>query len=191
MIYYITEDDVRTKLAVDYSLLSGNILPSITQSQEINVRDLTGDKLYNAINEKIIDGSITGSTNTNYKKLLDEYLVPVTLYYTGVYLLTNNLAKLQNRGIQIQNSEFSSSADLAVYRQLKNEFSELAEYYTTRAKDWLYFNQNLFPQFTYYEGDGTQGASSSYKYSSGGLVLGQRPRWSWNNHSFRGKGGCC
>lgn len=191
MIYYITEQDVRDKLPVDYSLLSGNILPSITQAQEINVRDLTGDKLYNAINEKIIDGSITGSTNTNYKKLLDEYLVPTTLYYTSVYLLTNNLAKLQNRGIQIQNSEFSSSADLAVYRQLKSEFSELAEYYTTRAKDYLYFNQNLFPQFTYYEGDGTQGASSSYKYSSGGLVLGQRPRFSYNNMSWRGKGGCC
>jgi len=190
MVYFITEDKVRENLPVDYSLLSGNILPAIQQSQLINVRDLTGDKLYDAITDMITDGSITGATNSNYKLLLDDYLTQVSLYWTGVYLLTNNLAKLQNRGIQQESSEFSNSADLSVYRELKREMRELADYYTSRAKDWLYFNQNLFPQFTYYEGDGSQAASSTDKYNNGGLVLGQKPIWSWNNHSFRG-GRCC
>lgn len=190
MVYFITEDDVRNNLPVEYSLLSGNILPAIQQSQFVNVRDLTGDLLYNALVSKITDGSITGTTNSNYKYLLDNYLTDVALYWTGVYLLTNNLAKLQNRGLQLENSEFSSSADLSVYRELKKEFKELADYYTTRAKDYLYFNQDLFPEFSYYNGNGLQSASSTTKYSNGGLVLGQKPRWSVNNHSWRG-GNCC
>lgn len=190
MIYWITEDDVRNNLPVEYSLLSGNILPAITQAQQINARDLCGDLLYNAINQKITDGSITGATNSDYKFLLDEYLVPVVLYWTGVYVLINNLAKIQNRGLQVENSEFSSGGDLAVYRELKSEFRELADYYTERAKDWIYFNSNLFPEFSYYAGNGEQPASSTNKYNSGGLVLGQAPVWSWNNHSYRG-GNCC
>jgi hypothetical protein len=190
MVYFITEDDVRNNLPVEYSLLSGNILPAIQQSQFINCRDLTGDLLYDALVDKITDGSITGATNSNYKYLLDTYLTQVSLYWTGVYLLTNNLAKLQNRGIQSESSEFSSSADLGVYRELKREFRELADYYTSRAKDYLYFQQNLFPEFSYYNGDGKQSASSTEKYSNGGLVLGQKPIWSWNNHSYRG-GKCC
>jgi hypothetical protein len=190
MIYWITEDDVRTKLPVEYSLLSGNILPAIQQGQQINARDLTGDLLYNAINEKISDGSITGATNSNYKKLLDDYLTPVVLYHTSVYILINSLAKLQNRGLQVENSEFSSGGDLAVYRELKSEFRELADYYTERAKDWLYFNSNLFVEFSYYAGNGEQPASSTNKYNSGGLVLGQAPTFSWNNMSYRG-GNCC
>jgi hypothetical protein len=190
MVYFITEDDVRNNLPVEYSLLSGNILPAIQQSQLINCRDLTGDELYDTLTDMITDGSITGATNSNYKLLLDDYLTQVALAWTSVYLLTNNLAKLQNRGIQSESSEFSSSADLSVYRELKREFKELADYYTTRAKDYLYFNQNLYPQFTYYAGDGKQAASSTQKYSNGGLVLGQKPIWSWNNHSYRG-GKCC
>lgn len=190
MVYFITEDMVRNNLPVEYSLLSGNILPAIQQSQYINVRDLTGDDLYNSIVDKIEDGSITGATNTNYKYMLDEYLTQVSLYWTGVYLLTNNLAKLQNRGLQVESSEFSSSADLSVYRELKREFREFADYWTDRAKNYLYFNQQLFPEFTYYSGDGTQPASSTEKYGYGGLVLGQAPRYSWNNHSWRGRF-CC
>jgi hypothetical protein len=190
MVYFITEDDVRNNLPIEYSLLTGNILPAIQQSQLINVRDLVGDLLYNALVDKITDGSITGSTNTNYKSLLDDYLTQVSLYWTGVYLLTNNLAKLQNRGLQVESSEFSSGGDLAIYRELKKEFKELAEYYTTRAKDWLIFNQNLYPEFSYYNGNGLQSASSTDKYNYGGLVLGSKPRWSVNNHSYRG-GRCC
>lgn len=190
MVYFITEDDVRSNLPVEYSLLSGNILPAIQQSQLINCRDLTGDELYDTLTDMITDGSITGATNSNYKLLLDDYLTQVALYWTSVYLLTNNLLKLQNRGLQSESSEFSSPADLSVYRELKREFKELADYYTTRAKDYLYFNQNLYPQFTYYAGDGKQAASSTQKYSNGGLVLGQKPIWSWNNHSYRG-GKCC
>jgi hypothetical protein len=186
MIYWITEDEVRGNLPVDYSLLSGNILPAIQQGQQINARDLTGDLLYNAINEKITDGSITGSTNTDYKYLLDDYLVPVVLYWTGVYILINNLAKIQNRGLQVENSEFSSGGDLAVYRELKSEFRELADYYTERCKDYIYFNQAKYPEFSYYAGNGEQPASSSNKYNGGGLVIGQGPRFSWNNMSFRG-----
>jgi len=117
-------------------------------------------------------------------------LTPVVLYWSSVYILINSLAKLQNRGLQVENSEFSSGGDLAVYRELKSEFRELADYYTERCKDYIFYNQQLYPEFSYYAGNGEQPGSSTNKYNSGGLVLGQAPIFSWNNMSYRG-GNCC
>ena len=49
-IYWIDESYVRDNLPVDYSLLSGNILPALQQAHLINARDLLGDRLFDYIN---------------------------------------------------------------------------------------------------------------------------------------------
>jgi hypothetical protein len=182
MTYYIDESYVRENLPVDYSLLTGNIKPALNQAHLINARDLMGDPFFDKMNEIINNGQINDPQYADWKYLLDNYLQDVVLYWTGVYLLTNNLAKLSNRGIQLENSEFSNSADLAVWRTLKNEMADLASYYSQRCKDWLYWNQNLFqPFYTYFTNDGRQPANPKDKYRAGGLVIGMRNRWSPNN----------
>ena len=184
-IYWIDESYVRDNLPVDYSLLSGNILPALQQAHLINARDLLGDRLFDYINLCITNGTINDPANEKYKLILDTYLTDVVLYWTGVYLLTNNLAKLSNRGIQIENSEFSSPADLSVYRELKREMMDLASYYSQRCKDFLYWNQNWFvPYYTYMNADGLQPADPKDKYRAGGLVLGTGYKWSENNHCW-------
>ena len=187
MIYWISEEYVRENLPVDYSLLSGNILPSIAQSQFINARDLIGDKLYDRLNDLITTGDINDPNYADYKYLMDAYLQNVVLYWTAVYLLVNNLAKLSNRGNQSESSEFSTAADLSVYRELKREFSDYASYWSDRCNEWLLYNQNLYPEFEYWNSDGRQPASSNEKYRSGGLVLGATPSFSYNNLCFRGR----
>jgi hypothetical protein len=184
MIYYIDESYVRNNLPVEYSLLTGNIIPSLNQAHLINARDLTGDLLFNKLNEMIQDGSINNTSNSNYKFLLDTYLTDVVLYWTAVYLTTNLLAKMANRGLQLENSEISSPADLGVYRTLKTEFTDLASYYSQRAKDWLYWNSNLFPEYQYIMYNGLQPANPKDKYNAGGMVLGQGMRWSENNRCW-------
>lgn len=182
MTYYIDESYVRENLPVDYSLLTGNILPALNQAHLINARDLMGDKMFDRLNTLINNGDINLPQYSDWKFILDTYLQDVVLYWTGVYLLTNNLAKLSNRGIQIENSEFSNSADLAVWKTLKNEMSDLASYYSQRCKDWLYWNQNLFqPFYTYFTNDGQQPANPKDKFRAGGLVIGLQNRWSPNN----------
>ncbi len=193
MIYYISEDYVRNNLPVDYSLLSGNILPALQQSHFINARDLMGDQLFTAINDMITNGTITDPQNSNYKYLLDTYLQDVVLYWTQFYMTTNLLAKYANKALSTNNSEFSSNADLSVYRTMKTECRDLATYYSERCKNWLFWNQNLFPEYTYMILNGEQPANPRDKYAAGGLVLGQRARWSNNNHSFTSWSslGCC
>ena len=193
MIYYISSDYVRNNLPVDYSLLEGNILPALQQAHFIEARDLLGDKLFNQINEMIETGTITDPENHNYKYLLDNYLQDVVLYATQVYLTTNLLAKYANKGLQSPSSEFSTSADLGVYRQMKQECRDLSTYYSERCKNWLFWNQNFFPKYTYMITNGEQPSNPRDKYAAGGMVLGQRARWSRNNQAFNSWSslGCC
>ena len=74
MIYWIDESYVRDNLPVEYSLLSGNILPALQQAHFINARDILGDRLFDRINELIITNTIDDVGNENYKFLLDNYL---------------------------------------------------------------------------------------------------------------------
>lgn len=182
MIYWIDESYVRDNLPVEYSLLSGNILPALQQAHFINARDILGDRLFDKINELITNNTIDDIGNENFKFLLDNYLQNVVLYWTMVYMTTNLLAKYANRGIQSQQGEFSNNVDLSVWRTLKNEFSDLATYYSQRANDWLYWNQNFYvPYYTYMTANGLQPANPREKWRNGGMVLAQRRRFSYNN----------
>ena len=73
MIYWISEDYVRDNLPVEYSLLSGNILPALQQAHFINARDILGDRLFDKINELILTGDIDLLENERFKFLLDQY----------------------------------------------------------------------------------------------------------------------
>jgi hypothetical protein len=182
MIYWISEDYVRDNLPVEYSLLSGNILPALQQAHFINARDILGDRLFDKINELILTNTIDDPANERFKFLLDQYLQNVVLYWTMVYMTTNLLAKYANRGIQSQQGEFSNNVDLSVWRTLKTEFSDLATYYSQRANDWLFWNQNDYvPYYTYMLTNGLQAANPRDKFRFGGVVLGARRRFSYNN----------
>ena len=182
MIYWISEDYVRDNLPVEYSLLSGNILPALQQAHFINARDILGDRLFDKINELILTNTIDDPANERFKFLLDQYLQNVVLYWTMVYMNVNLLAKYANRGVQSQQGEFSNNVDLSVWRTLKNEFQDLATYYSQRANDWLFWNQNDYvPYYTYMLTNGLQPANPRDKFRFGGVVLGARRRFSYNN----------
>ena len=186
-VYYVSENYIRENLPIDYSLLTGNIVPALNQAHLINVMDLLGDRMFNEMSRLITTGDINQPQYANWKKLLDDYLQNVVVYWTGVYLTNNLLAKYANRGLQAENSEFSNPVDLSVWRTLKNQMEDLATYYSQRANDWLYWNQNLFvPFYTYVISSGLQPANPAEKMRSGGLVLGQRPWFSYNNQCFVG-----
>lgn len=181
MIYWIDESYVRDNLPVEYSLLSGNIQPALQQSHFINARDLCGDKLYDFINNLITTGDIQLPQYSNYKYLLDTYLQNVVLYWTGVYLTTNLLGKFANKGLSQETAEFASSADLSLYKTLKNEMTDYASYWSDRCNTWLWWNQQYFPEYQYVSYNGEQPASAKNKFRNGGLVLGQGKRFSYNN----------
>ena len=166
MVFLVTESYVLDKTNLDRNLLSHNLKASMILSQKVNVTEILGDKLIDKIYDEIDNGTLSG----NYKSLVDNYLVDVVTYWTLYYAVTNLLSKISNRGLQQEFSENSSQSDLSVYRTLKTEFRDLAEYFSQRCNKWVFKNRNLFPEYEICSSDGEQPANPSNKFY-GGLVI--------------------
>lgn len=166
MVFLITESYVLDKTNLDRNLLSHNLKASMILAQKVNVTEILGDKLIDKIYDDINSSSLSG----NYKTLVDNYLVDVVTYWTLYYALTNLLSQISNRGLQQQFSENSSQSDITVYRTLKSEFKNLAEYFSQRCNKWVYMNRGLFPEYEFCSSDGEQPANPNNKFF-GGLVI--------------------
>lgn len=143
MVFLTTEQKILDKTPLDKNLLSHNLKPAMILSQKINATQLLGDSLIDKIYSEIEADTLSG----HYKTLVDEYIVDMVTYWSVFYALTDMLSKAGNRGLQIENSENSSGADLATYRELKSTYKNIAETFSERAKNYLWMNNNLFPEF--------------------------------------------
>jgi len=163
MIFLTTEQKILDKTPLDNNLLSANLKPAIILSQKINITNLVGDRLINKIYSDIQAGTLTG----NYKTLVDDYLVDMVVYWSVYYALTDLLSTIGNRGIQVESSENSASADISRYRELRSNFRNIAETFSERATDWLWQNSSLFPEFELATSDGKVPSNIDTKYFGG------------------------
>lgn len=164
MVFLTTEQKILDKTPLDKNLLSHNLKPAIMLSQKINVTQLLGDQLINKIYSDIEADSLSG----NYKYLVDTYLQDMVTYWSVYYALTDMLSKAGNRGLQIENSENSSGADLATYRELKSTYKNIAETFSERTKNYLWINNGLFIEFNLGAGaDGKVPTNIDSKFFSG------------------------
>ena len=163
MIFLTTEQKILDKTPMDKNLLSANLKPAIILAQKIQITNLCGDRLTNKIYSEIQNNTLSG----NYKTLVDNYLVDMVTYWSVYYALSDMLATMGNRGLQVESSENSSSADISRYRELRSNFRDIAETFSQRATDWLWKNSSLFPEFELCNSEGKVPANIDTKYFSG------------------------
>jgi len=91
---FISINYLRTNTIINDNV-QGEILDQvIKQVQETQIQTLLGTSLYNKYNNIINDGSITGTTNANYKELLDDYIVPTLVQYCVCNSIISSLIKI-------------------------------------------------------------------------------------------------
>ena len=163
MIFLTTEQKILDKTPMDKNLLSANLKPAIILAQKIQITNLCGDRLTNKIYSEIQNNTLSG----NYKTLVDDYLVDMVTYWSVYYALNDMLATMGNRGLQVESSENSSSADISRYRELRSNFRDIAETFSQRATDWLWTNSSLFPEFVLCNSEGKVPGNIDTKYFSG------------------------
>lgn len=163
MIFLTTEQKILDKTPLDKNLLSANLKPAIILSQKINVTNLCGSSLIDKIYADIQSNTLSG----NYKTLVDDYLTDMVVYWSVYYALTDLLSTIGNRGIQVESSENSASADISRYRELRSNFKNIAETFSERATNWLWKNSSLFPEFELCSSEGKVPGNIDTKYFSG------------------------
>lgn len=145
-VLLLSEGRLKTDLNLNNNTDVGYIAPAILNAQEIGLRSILGECLYNAILSMVADGSITSSTCTYYKALLDDYIIPYLEYKAIVNLLPKITVKLDNAGAVMNTDEHRNHLSQKDFDLLVSHYQDLSDSYRHFLQLYLKRNSELFPE---------------------------------------------
>ncbi len=142
-VLFIKVQDLKKNTILDGNVDVDKLLPYIKLAQEIHIQNFLGTKLYEAIETKITDDTLTG----NYLTLVNSYIQPALVHFAMMDYLPFAAYQVKNAGVFKHISENAESVTKNEVDYLVNKEREFAEYYIRRMIDYLSFNNNLFPEY--------------------------------------------
>ena len=141
----------RTDL-VRNSILDGNVdtdkfIFFIKTAQEIHIQNYLSTKMYDALTAAIVAG-IDLPANARWKTLLDEYVVPMLIWFTQVDYIPFASYQIRNGGMFKHRSENADTVSKDEVDYLVEKARTNAEWYSRRFIDFMAFNQTLYPEYT-------------------------------------------
>ena len=140
----------RTDL-VRNSILDGNVdtdkfIQFIKLSQEIDVQQILGTNMYDGLTTAIPD--IDNPTNARWKTILNDYVVPMLIWYAQANYMPFAAYQIKNGGVFKHTSENAQSVDKNEIDFLVEKARTNAEWYSRRFIDFMSFNQTTYPEYT-------------------------------------------
>ena len=141
----------RTDL-VRNSILDGNVDTDkfvffIKTAQEIHIQNYLSTKMYDALTAAIVAG-IDLPENARWKTLLDEYVVPMLIWFTQVDYIPFASYQIRNGGMFKHRSENADTVSKDEVDYLVEKARTNAEWYSRRFIEFMSFNQTLYPEYT-------------------------------------------
>lgn len=140
--------------------------------QELYILPILGTGLYNELKTQSRAGTLTALNQT----LLFEKIRPVLKWFVlskGAHIFTY---KIRKQGIVTQNSENSTSADIADIDRSVKQFDSFAQTYAERLKNYLIENSSSFPLYED-AGDGVDTIHPTYNQYNVGWVMNTAGRF--------------
>lgn len=137
----------------DYSPLGKSIdvdeiYPFIGNAQEIYTQDVLGTPLYNDFETKATNlVNLSGATFSATEWELFNIVSKSLIYWTVYLALPHIYIKMRNAGVVKQQSDGTVNSDLGEMKYIREEMKNLAEFWGTRAVNYLCANSNDFPLY--------------------------------------------
>jgi len=144
----IQADFINLKYLKDNTTLQDNIdddilVPFITKAQDTHLQQVLGTTFYLYLQAQIVAGTVSGDN----KVLIDTYIQPMVSEWTLYEVLPHINYKLTNKAVSTNNSEWSTSSELAELKYLRQSIRDLAEFYTKRLNTYLCDYSSLYPSY--------------------------------------------
>lgn len=141
----------RTDL-VRNSILDGNVdtdkfIQFIKLAQEIHIQNYLGTQMYDGLTDALVAG-IDQPANARWKTLLDDYVVPMLIWFSQVDYIPFASYQIRNGGMFKHRSENAETVSKEEVDYLVEKARTNAEWYSRRFIDYMSFNQTLFPEYT-------------------------------------------
>jgi hypothetical protein len=146
---FVSTDDLKR-----YSVLSGNIdsdkfIQFISIAQEMHVIEYLGTRLYERLQNDIINDSL----DTDYRTLLETYVKPLTIHWALVEYMSFAPYQITNKGVYKHTSETSDSVSVEEVNSLVEKHRDIAQNYTRRFIDFMIYNQTTYPEYNQNKND--------------------------------------
>ena len=143
---FINRTDLIRNSIMDGNIDTDKFIQFIKIAQEIDVQQIMGTKMYDALTTAI--PTIDLPANARWKTLLDDYIVPMLIWYAQSNYMPFAAYQIKNGGVFKHTSENSQSVDKNEIDFLVEKARTNAEWYSRRFIDFMSFNQTTYPEYT-------------------------------------------
>jgi hypothetical protein len=110
------------------------VYPHIKYVQDAFIKPILGSALFDKLQTLIDAGTITAGANTDYKLLLDEYLIDTIIWYVKSELQVDISFQTWNKGVVRKQGENTEMPTMSELIDLSNRYKNKGEYYANRMK---------------------------------------------------------
>jgi hypothetical protein len=154
-ILLISDTILKDRTAIHGNIDPKLIYPDIKYVQDAFIKPILGSALFDKLQALVADGTILQPGNSDYKLLLDEYLIDTLVYYTLAELPVNISYQFWNKGVvrkQGQDTDLPSMAELV---DISNRHKSKGEYYGNRMKLFIIDQNSRLQKYLEYTNPGS------------------------------------
>ena len=143
MIYFITENWLKTNTPVTANIDAVKIFPFVQSQADMRIQPLLGTYFYRDLLAKY-----NAQTLNADEQLLVEKIQPAIAWRAVEDCVLSISYALKNKGIQQQSGDYSQPVTFQEIAYIQNVYSQKAVFHENRVIVWLKENKDLYPNFT-------------------------------------------
>jgi hypothetical protein len=143
MIYFITENYLKTNTPITANVDVTDVTPYIKTQSDLRVQPILGSVFYNYLLD-----AYNNQTLTPDEEDLVTFIQPVVAWRSAEDAVFGLSYQLKNKGLQTQNGDYSNSVSRAEVAFSMEHYAQKASFFEMRLSKWLLANKNLFSLFT-------------------------------------------
>tara|TARA_R110000744_G_scaffold7256_1_gene24980 strand:- start:375 stop:881 length:507 start_codon:yes stop_codon:yes gene_type:complete len=143
---FINRTDLVRNSIIDGNVDTDKFIQFIKLSQEIDIQQIIGTQMYDGLSAAI--PTINLPVNARWKLILDDYIVPMLIWYAQSNYIPFAAYQIKNGGVYKHRSENAETADKNEVDFLVEKARTNAEWYSRRFIDFMCFNQATYPEYT-------------------------------------------
>lgn len=142
MIYFVTEQFIKTKTNITQNVDAKDLAPYIALSVKTYIQPILG---YTFTNELLTKFN-AGTTSAEEDELI-EFIQYVTAFYSAYDAVPFLSFRVSNKGLQSQSGDYSASEGIGAVEYIRQNILKFAKVHEGNMRGFLDLNCDLFPTY--------------------------------------------
>lgn len=167
---FINRNDIIKNTPLQGAIDADALLPFVRTAQDKYLKNLLGTVLFNYLQTKITDGTVS-QLDGYYQDLLDDYIKNTLMWYACVEYIPFSSVQFKSNGAVKQASEQGTAPSKSEVDYLLSKALNNADYYALRLQNYLIAYSANIPQYLESVGNQTQIYPDQSNQYFGGIQL--------------------